>query len=150
MSGFVIPRHDSSIDFERSLAMTIIPDEWLRVWVLRQVLIEVSVYRLIFPGRGFINSRLRPVNVLNAISIMSVAKAVHHRLYSAYSLEKVVASHIALRAPVQNSFGWSSFMTMSISSGIGFVAIDCTLSAALMLSIESIFVVFVRKYSVLS
>ena len=38
---------------------------------------------------------------------MNASKAVHKWLYSANSVEKVVASHISLRAQVENSLGRS-------------------------------------------
>ena len=45
-----------------------------------------------------------PVNDLHAIAFVDVAETVHLWLYSAYSLEEVVASHVALGTPVQDPF----------------------------------------------
>lgn len=125
--------------------MTIPPRKWLKVRVLGRILFEESVYSLVFSGRGFDGRRLFPVNLLNAIAFMNMAKAMHNRLYSAYSLENVLASNIALRAPVQNPFGWSVCHD-NVNIIRDRVRGDRSDTACnLMRAVESVFIVFVRK-----
>lgn len=94
--GLVIPLHDRRIDSKRPISMTACPHEGFRVRVLDQVVFDQGL------SCGSI-----PINCFNAISLVNVAEAVHHRLYPPYSLEKILATNIALRARVENTLGWS-------------------------------------------
>ena len=57
--------------------------------------------------RRLLRSGLPPVDGFNTTAFMDVAEAVHQRLYSTYSPEKILASQITLRTPVQYSHRWS-------------------------------------------
>lgn len=91
--GLVISSHNSRIDSKRSISTTTCPHEGFRVSVLDRD-IDVS-------------SGSVPINYFNAIPLVDVAKAVHQRLHPPYSLQKVLATNIALRARVENTLGRS-------------------------------------------